>query len=166
MKLLQVKVHAITMDPDSNSPVLILKELYGERSLPIWIGLLEATAIATEMEKINFVRPMTHDLAVNLLQAARARVVRVAVTELKDNTFYAVITIKVGGEEVEVDSRPSDAIAIALRTNAEIYVSEEVMNSALPQEPTTIYEEDVPKEKKKLAELLEELDPQSLKYKM
>ncbi|HID73854.1 MAG TPA: bifunctional nuclease family protein, partial [Thermoplasmata archaeon] len=79
---------------------------------------------------------------------------------------YAVITIKVGGEEVEVDSRPSDAIAIALRTNAEIYVSEEVMNSALPQEPTTIYEEDVPKEKKKLAELLEELDPQSLKYKM
>lgn len=166
MKLLQVKVHAITMDPDSNSPVLILKELHGERSLPIWIGLLEATAIATEMEKINFVRPMTHDLAVNLLQAARARVVRVAVTELKDNTFYAVITIKVGGEEVEVDSRPSDAIAIALRTNAEIYVSEEVMNSALPQEPTTIYEEDVPKEKKKLAELLEELDPQSLKYKM
>lgn len=166
MNLLQVKVHAITMDPDSNSPVLILKELYGERSLPIWIGLLEATAIATEMEKINFVRPMTHDLTVNLLQAAGARVVRVAVTELKDNTFYAIITIKVGGEEVEVDSRPSDAIAIALRTNAEIYVSEEVMNSALPQEPTTIYEEDVPKEKKKLAELLEELDPQSLKYKM
>ena len=166
MNLLQVKVHAITMDPDSNSPVLILKESQGERSLPIWIGLLEATAIATEMEKISFVRPMTHDLTVNLLKAVGARITRVAVTELKDNTFYAVITLEMGEREVEVDARPSDAIAIALRTGARIYVSEEVMMSAAPEEPTTIYEEDVPKEKKKLAELLEELDPQSFKYKM
>ncbi|OCC14455.1 hypothetical protein DBT_2184 [Dissulfuribacter thermophilus] len=166
MNFLQVKVHAITMDPDSNSPVLILKESQGERSLPIWIGLLEATAIATEMEKISFVRPMTHDLTVNLLEAVGVQVTRVAVTDLKDNTFYAVITLKNGDEEVEVDARPSDAIAIALRTGAQIFVSEEVMNSAVPQEPTTIYEEDVPKEKKKWAELLEELDPQSLKYKM
>ncbi len=166
MELLPVKVHAITMDPDSNSPVLILKEVQGDRSLPIWIGLLEATAIATEMEKISFVRPMTHDLTVNLLKAVGAKVTKVAVTELKDNTFYAVITLRVGDREVEVDSRPSDAIAIALRTDAEIFVSEEVMSSAGPQEPTTIYEEDVPKEKKKWAELLEELDPQSLKYKM
>lgn len=166
MNFLQVKVHAITMDPDSNSPVLILKESSGERSLPIWIGLLEATAIATEMEKISFVRPMTHDLTVNLLEAVGVQVTRVAVTDLKDNTFYAVITLKHGDEEVEVDARPSDAIAIALRTGAQIFVSEEVMNSAVPQEPTTIYEEDVPKEKKKWAELLEELDHQSLKYKM
>ncbi len=166
MNFLQVKVHAITMDPDSNSPVLILKESSGERSLPIWIGLLEATAIATEMEKISFVRPMTHDLTVNLLEAVGVQVTRVAVTDLKDNTFYAVITLKHGDAEVEVDARPSDAIAIALRTGAQIFVSEEVMNSAVPQEPTTIYEEDVPKEKKKWAELLEELDPQSLKYKM
>ncbi len=166
MELIPVHVHAITMDPDSNSPVLVLKEIEGERSLPIWIGLLEATAIATEMEKISFVRPMTHDLTVNLLKAVGAQVTRVVVTELKDNTFYAVITLRMGDSEVEVDARPSDAIAIALRTDAEILVSEKVMNSALPQEPTTIYEEDVPKEKKKWAELLEELDPQSLKYKM
>jgi len=166
MHLLPVKIHAITMDPDSNSPILILKEEGGKRSLPIWIGLVEATAIATEMEKINFVRPMTHDLAANLLKAVGIEITRVAVTDLKDDTFYAVITLKAGGREVDVDARPSDAIAIALRTNAKIFVSEKVMQKAAPQEPTTLYEEDMPKEKKRLAELLEELDPQSLKYKM
>ena len=166
MAQIPVQVHAIAMDPDSNSPILILKEEGGERTLPIWIGLLEATAIATEMEKIEFLRPMTHDLTVNLLKAVGVTITKVAVTELKENTFYALITLKHGDEEVEVDARPSDAVALALRAGARIFVEEAVLESAAPQEPQTIYEEKVSKEKKRWAELLEEMDPQAFKYKM
>lgn len=163
---LSVEVHAITIDPESNSPVLLLKERGGNRTLPIWIGMLEATAIATEMEKVTFIRPMTHDLIVNILGALDAKVIRVAITELKDNTFYAVVRVRQGEREIEIDARPSDAIAIALRSKAEILVSQEVMEAAYPKEPVTIYEKDIPKDKKRLAELLEKLDPQDFKYKM
>ncbi len=168
MNAVKMIIHAITLDPQSNSPILILKEENGERTLPIWIGLLEATAIATEMEKLEFARPMTHDLAVNLLKAAGIRLVRVDVTELKDNTYYAEITLDTGEKVVRVDSRPSDAIALALRADADIFVNEEVLNSAtkMEKEPTIMTGQDKEKDKDKWSKILEDLDPSAFKYKM
>ncbi len=168
MKSIKMIIHAITLDPQSNSPILILKEENGERTLPIWIGLLEATAIATEMEKLEFARPMTHDLAVNLLKAAGIRLVRVDVTELKDNTYYAEITLDLGDKLVRVDSRPSDAIALALRADADIFVNEEVLKGATKVEtkPTVMTGESKDKNKDKWSKILEDLDPSAFKYKM
>ncbi len=168
MKAVKMIIHAITLDPDSNSPILILKEEGGERTLPIWIGLLEATAIATEMEKLQFARPMTHDLAINLLKAAGVKLLRIDVTELKDNTYYAEITIEADGNIVRVDSRPSDAVALALRADADIYVNEEVLKSATPvgHEPTILSGDRKEKDKDKWSKILEELDPNAFKYKM
>ncbi len=168
MKAVKMIIHAITLDPDSNSPILILKEEGGERTLPIWIGLLEATAIATEMEKLQFARPMTHDLAINLLRAAGVKLLRIDVTDLKDNTYYAEITIEAGGNIMKVDSRPSDAVALALRADADIYVSENVLKSATPveHEPTILSGDRKEKDKDKWSKILEELDPNAFKYKM
>ncbi len=159
-------VHAITLDPESNSPILILKEMDGERTLPIWIGLLEATAIATEMEKIEFVRPMTHDLSVNLLTALDAQIPKVEVSALKDNTYYALITLKQGDKIVQVDARPSDAVAIALRADAAIFVDEMVLKKTQPTTKINLSREDITNEKKKWTEILEDLDPDSFKYKI
>ncbi len=166
MSFIKMNVHAITLDTDANSPILILKEIDGERSLPIWIGLLEATAIATEMEKIEFERPMTHDLAVNMLKALNVKVEKVEVSDLTDNTYYARITLVQGEKRITVDSRPSDAVAIALRANAEIYVNESVFEKTLPVKEPVMIEEEIPEEKKKWAEILEKLDPEAFKYKM
>ena len=168
MKAVKMIIHAITLDPDSNSPILILKEEHGDRTLPIWIGLLEATAIATEMEKLQFARPMTHDLAINLLKAAGVNLIRIDVTELKDNTYYAEITIESGGNITKVDSRPSDAVALALRAGADIYVSESVLKSAMPveNEPTILSGDRKDKDRDKWNKILEELDPNAFKYKM
>ncbi len=168
MKAVKMTIHAITLDPQSNSPILILKEEGGDRTLPIWIGLLEATAIATEMEKLEFARPMTHDLAVNLLKAAGIRLVRIDVTELKDNTYYAEITLDTGDKLVRVDSRPSDAVALALRADADIFVSEDVLKSATQAEPqpTVVTGDEKGKDEDKWNKILEELDPSAFKYKM
>jgi len=159
-------VHAITLDPDSNSPILILKETAGERTLPIWIGLLEATAIATEMEKIEFARPMTHDLTVNLMKAMGVEIIKVEVSDLKENTYYALVTLKQGDHMVTVDARPSDAVAIALRANAEILVSDSVLQKSHPPRPKAAADGESSEEKKRWAEILEELDPDAFKYKM
>ncbi len=159
-------VHAITLDPESNSPILILKELEGERTLPIWIGLLEATAIATEMEKIEFVRPMTHDLAVNLLASLDVQIPRIEVSALKDNTYYAFITLKQGDRVVKVDARPSDAVAIALRTDAAILVDEAVLRKTRPVSQVNLSRESLSNERRKWKEILEDLDPDSFKYKI
>jgi len=168
MKPVKMVIHAITLDPDSNSPILILKEEQGERTLPIWIGLLEATAIATEMEKLEFVRPMTHDLAINLLKASGIKLTRIDVTELKDNTYYAEISLQVGDRLVRVDSRPSDAVALALRADADIYVNEEVLKLAMhvDSEPTILSGYSKEKDREKWSKILEELDPSTFKYKM
>ncbi len=168
MKAIRMKIHAITLDPQSNSPILILKEDKGERTLPIWIGLLEATAIATEMEKLEFARPMTHDLAVNLLSAAGVRLVRIDVTELKDNTYYAQITLDTGDKLVRVDSRPSDAVALALRAGADIFVNEEVLKSStgVGSQPTVVTGSGEEKDEDTWNKILEELDPSAFKYKM
>ena len=160
-------VHAITLDADTNSPILILKEENGERTLPIWIGLLEATAIATEMEKIEFARPMTHDLSVNLLKKMEIKIPRIEISDLKDNTYYALITIKQGDRELTVDARPSDAVAIALRAEARIFVNESVLRITQPTKGTVIKSgERTPAEEKKWSKILEEMDPSAVRYKI
>ena len=167
MSNISMYVHAITLDADSNSPILILKEEDGERTLPIWIGLLEATAIATEMEKIEFARPMTHDLLVNLLKKMEIKIPKIEISDLKDNTYYALITLRQRDCELTVDARPSDAVAIALRAEAQILVNESVLKKAQPAKGTLIKNgERIPEEEKKWAKILEEMDPTTVKYKI
>jgi bifunctional DNase/RNase len=127
---LEMKVRGLALDPLSNMPIIILKDEEEKRSLPIWVGIFEANAIALELEKISTPRPMTHDLIKNILETIDARVVKIAVTDLKENTFYAVLHLQIGDVESTVDSRPSDAIALALRVGAPIYVDEEVVRKA------------------------------------
>jgi bifunctional DNase/RNase len=126
----EMKVRGLALDPLSNMPIIILKDEEEKRSLPIWVGIFEANAIALELEKISTPRPMTHDLIKNILESIDARVLKVVVTDLKENTFYAVLHVQLGDVEYTVDSRPSDAIALALRVAAPIYVDEEVVRKA------------------------------------
>ena len=126
----EMKVRGLALDPLSNLPIIILRDDEEKRSLPIWIGIYEANAIALELEKIETPRPMTHDLIKNILDTIEARVQKVVVTDLKENTFYAILHLQVGSTEYTVDSRPSDAIALALRVGAPIYVDEEVVRKA------------------------------------
>jgi bifunctional DNase/RNase len=123
-------VKGLTLDPLTNMPIVILKDTEGNRALPIWIGANEANAIAMEMERITTPRPMTHDLIRNILEGLKAKVSRIVVNDLRDNTFYAVIFLEVNGTEVAIDSRPSDAIAVALRVKAPILVAEKVIREA------------------------------------
>jgi bifunctional DNase/RNase len=126
----EMKVRGLALDPLSNLPIIILRDEEDKRSLPIWIGIYEANAIALELEKIETPRPMTHDLIKSILETIEARVVKVMVTDLKESTFYAVLHLQLGGSEYTVDSRPSDAIALALRVGAPIFVDEEVVRKA------------------------------------
>jgi uncharacterized protein len=162
----QMKVAALVMDPQSNTPIVILKDLQTETSLPIWIGLLEATAIATELENIQFPRPMTHDLIKNCFDYLSIKVERIEVCDLKNNTYYALIYIRNGERVSPVDARPSDAIAIALRTKAPIFVSEEVISKSQKADdtPRPLFDKE---NKEKWSEILENLDPEDFsKYKM
>ena len=134
---LEMKVRGLALDPVSNMPIIILKDEEDKRSLPIWVGIFEANAIALELEKIATPRPMTHDLIKNILETIEARVVKVVVTDLKENTFFAVLHLQVGETEYTVDSRPSDAIALALRVAAPIYVDEDVVKKAKTLEVAT-----------------------------
>ena len=127
---LEMKVKGLAVDPLSNLPILILRDEEDKRSLPIWVGLAEANAIAIELEKIPTARPMTHDLIKSILESLRTRVVKVVVNDLRDNTFFAVLHLQLGGNEITVDSRPSDAIALALRVGAPIFGAEEVLKKA------------------------------------
>ena len=134
---LEMKVRGLALDPLSNMPIIILKDEEDKRSLPIWVGIFEANAIALELEKIATPRPMTHDLIKNILESVEARVTKIVVTDLKENTFYAVLHLQIGERELTVDSRPSDAIALALRVAAPIYVDEEVVRKAKTLEVAT-----------------------------
>ncbi len=127
---LEIKVKQLALDPLSNMPMIILRDEDDKRSLPIWVGLPEANAIALELEKIPHPRPMTHDLIKNIIDSVNARVAKVVVSDLRENTFYAVIHLRLGSADITVDSRPSDAIALALRVDAPIYVAEEVLAKA------------------------------------
>ena len=127
---LEVKIRGLMMDPVTNMPVVVLKETSGSGVLPIWVGVYEANAIALEIEKVNTLRPMTHDLIKNVLTGLDALVHKVVVTELKDDTFYAVIWLEREGHVVSIDSRPSDALALALRVDCPIFVEDEVLKNS------------------------------------
>jgi len=126
----EMKIRGLMMDPVSNMPIVILKDVNGSTVLPIWVGVYEANAIALEIEKVATPRPMTHDLIKSLLLGLDTCVRKVVVNELKDDTFYAVIWLDRDGEVISVDSRPSDALAIALRLDCPIYVEESVLKSS------------------------------------
>jgi bifunctional DNase/RNase len=126
----EMRIRGLVMDPSTSTPIVILKDTQGDTVLPIWVGLYEANAIAIEIEKTTTPRPMTHDLLRNLVQGLNGTVERVVVTELRNDTFYAVVWMRQGDEVVTVDARPSDAIALALRCDCPIYVSEEVLRIA------------------------------------
>ena len=126
----EMKIRGLMMDPVSNMPIVILRDVSGSSILPIWVGTYEANAIALEIEKVPTPRPMTHDLIRTLLMGLDAGVRKVVVSELKDDTFYAVIWLERGGELISIDSRPSDALAIALRLDCPIYVEDSVLHSA------------------------------------
>jgi uncharacterized protein len=128
--MFEMKVEGLTLDPLTNMPIIILKDSTGSRALPIWVGYFEANAIALEIEQISTPRPMTHDLLKNLIQNMKAEVKHILVNELKDNTFYAVISVVCGDTTLAIDSRPSDAIALALRTKSPIFVEEKVIEDA------------------------------------
>ena len=126
----EMKIRGLMMDPVSNMPIVILKDVNGSSVLPIWVGIYEANAIALEIEKVSTPRPMTHDLIKTLLLGLSANVQKVVVNELKEDTFYALIWLERGGEIISVDSRPSDALALALRLDCPIYVDDTVLKSS------------------------------------
>ncbi|MGH7828989.1 MAG: bifunctional nuclease family protein [Candidatus Binatia bacterium] len=164
-------VGGLTLDPVTKTPIVILKDPDNKLNLPIWIGLQEATAMATELEGIKMARPMTHDLLKNILGETGSAVDSVEITELKENTYYALIYLHVGGREVAIDSRPSDAIALALRTKSPIYVAKAVLEaSSILQQAEEGKEAGVANvsniSKEKWAEILEKMSPDDFKYKM
>lgn len=126
----EMKIRGLMMDPVTNTPIVVLKDVNGTAILPIWVGIFEANAIALEIEKVATPRPMTHDLIRQVLFGLNAGMRKVVVSELKDDTFYAVIWLEKDGELISVDSRPSDALALALRLDCPIYVEEAVIRSA------------------------------------
>lgn len=153
----EMKVKFLTFDSTSNGFVVLLMDLANKTGLPIWIGPFEANAIAMKLKKIRSHRPMTHDLINNILKTLDSHVIKIVVNDLKENTYYALIHLNRKGEEVFIDSRPSDAIAIALAVDAPIFVSEHVIEKA-----RTI---DLEKEGDQLKEWLENLNPDDFKYK-
>ena len=166
--LIEMKVTGLTIDPFTNMPIIILKDMEEKSALPIWIGLIEASAIATELEKIQLSRPMTHDLIRNILASVGVKVRKIEVNDLCDNTFYARIYLDQDGKEHVIDSRPSDAIAIALRTHAPIYVDKKVIEKSRHIDLSKQGKEGDDKLKQeKWAEILDNLNPDDFgKYRM
>jgi bifunctional DNase/RNase len=157
-----MSIKGLMVDPVAGTPIVILKDKLGERVLPIWVGVPEANAIALQIENVATPRPMTHDLLRNIISDLEGRVDRVVVSDLKDNTYFAIIHLTVRGERVAVDARPSDAIALALRTRSPILVEEAVIDSAKSTDFTS-----EPADSERLQKWLESLDPEELgKYKM
>jgi len=126
----ETKIRGLMMDPVTNMPIVVLKDVNGETVLPIWVGPYEANAIALEIEKVATPRPMTHDLIKNLLTGLETRVHKIVVSELREETFFAVIWLERDGRIVSVDSRPSDALALALRMDCPIFVSDDVLKAS------------------------------------
>jgi bifunctional DNase/RNase len=126
----EMKIRGLMMDPVTNMPIVILKDVGGDAVLPIWVGIYEANAIALEIEKVTTPRPMTHDLLKNLLTGLDASVRKVVVNELRDDTFFAIIWVERDGQIISIDSRPSDALALALRVDCPIFVEDEVLKTS------------------------------------
>ena len=167
---IQMSVGGLTLDPVTKTPIVILKDTENKLNLPIWIGLLEATAMATEIEGIKMARPMTHDLLKTILVEVGGSVESVEITELKENTYYASVNLNVAGRQMMIDSRPSDAIALALRTKSPIYVAKAVLEaSSMLQQNEEGSERPVENvsnvSKEKWAEILEKMAPEDFKYK-
>ncbi|MBP1608830.1 MAG: hypothetical protein H6Q04_1065 [Acidobacteria bacterium] len=165
MKEIEFKIKGLMMDPLTNAPIVVLQDTGSDTLLPIWVGIFEANAIALQIEKVDTPRPMTHDLIKGLLNHLNAKVTKIVVTELKDNTFYALIFLDVEGKVVTVDSRPSDAIALALRTDSPIYVTDDVISKSSSSSSTTLSAERSSPED--IRRWLENLNPEDMgKYKM
>jgi hypothetical protein len=127
---IEVRIRGLMMDPSTNMPIVVLKDMASDNVMPIWVGIFEANAIAIEIEKLAAPRPMTHDLMKNLVNYLNAKLERIVITEIKDDTFHALLWLRQGDEVVSVDARPSDAIALALRTDCPIFVTDSVMETA------------------------------------
>jgi uncharacterized protein len=160
---IEMTIKGLMIDPITNMPIIVLRDQEGHRILPIWVGVFEANAIALQIENVQTPRPMTHDLLKNIIDDLSAQVERIVVTELKENTFYALIHLRTNGHSIEVDARPSDAIALALRTHSPIFVEEAVILNARSVESSREASMDVTR----LQKWLENLSDDELgKYKM
>jgi bifunctional DNase/RNase len=159
---IEMTIKGLMVDPITNMPIIILRDREGQRVLPIWVGVFEANAIALQMENVTTPRPMTHDLLKNVISDLKADIQKIVVSDLRDNTFYALIYLVVNGEPVAVDARPSDAIALALRAQAPIYVEDRVIDHA----KTVDFVPDK-ENSERLQKWLESLDPETMgRYKM
>ena len=188
---IEMFVGGLVLDPNTQAPVVILKDESGEIALPIWIGVAEATSIASAIKQVNMARPLTHDLMYEMIQELGARVQRIVITELKDSTYFAELVLSHGDKAMILDSRPSDAIGIALRASAPIYVARSVIEQAKvtfstvrggeppvvegegakPADKDAAAEEEAATnfneiDKDKWNDLLDSLDPDDFKYKM
>jgi bifunctional DNase/RNase len=159
--MVQVRVSGLIVDDNSKSPVVILQEIEGERYLPIWIGPFEAQAIANEIQGKKFPRPLTHDLLVSTIGSLNGKVSRIVINDLRDKTFFASIIIERGEEVVSLDARPSDSIAIAVRTTAPIFVAEKILEGEGSSRPSSLGAEPTEEERAEdLRKRLEGLDPE------
>jgi bifunctional DNase/RNase len=159
---IEMSIKGLMVDPITNTPIVILRDKDGQRVLPIWVGIFEANAIALQIENIATPRPMTHDLLRNVIHDLKAEVQKIVVCDLQENTFYALIYLEMNGGTVAIDARPSDAIALALRTRAPIFVEDTVIDNAKTVDFTT-----EKADSDRLHKWLESLDPEDLgKYKM
>ena len=160
--LIEMAIKGLMIDQVTSTPIIVLRDKEGGRILEIWVGVFEANAIALQIENVTTPRPMTHDLLKNVIQDLRGRIEKIVVSDLKENTFYALIYLTVGGELMAVDARPSDAIALALRARAPIFVEERVIDHAKTTDLTPDKGET-----ERLQKWLESLDPDDMgKYKM
>jgi uncharacterized protein len=159
--LVEMAIKGLMLDPITNLPIVLLRDLDNQRVLPIWVGPVEANAIAMQIENIAPLRPMTHDLLRNLLTELGANLVRVIIADLRDNTFYAYLELRRGTEILLVDARPSDALAIAVRVRAQVFVDSKVLEQAKSVDVST---EEANQER--LQKWLESLDPEDMGYKM
>jgi bifunctional DNase/RNase len=159
--LIAMSIKGLMLDPVSNSPIVVLKDDAEKFFLPIWVGIFEANAIALQLENVSTPRPMTHDLLRNMISELDARVTRVVINDLRDSTFFAQIRVITGERTLELDARPSDAIALALRADAPIYVAQSVLDQAQTISP------DSEDQDEKVQKWFEQLDTDDLgKYKM
>ncbi|HQI79923.1 MAG TPA: bifunctional nuclease family protein [Deltaproteobacteria bacterium] len=159
----EMKVAGIALDPTNNAPIVVLRDLEGKFILPIWIGIMEASAIAAALEGVQYSRPMTHDLFKSLVETLGAVIEKIEVVDIRENVFYALITVAHGGSRLTIDARPSDAIAVALRTKSAIYVADHVIKDAIRVDAKSSagkvmvgFEQDT----EKLKEILEKMNPE------
>ncbi len=159
--LIEMSIRGLTIDPATNMPIVVLRDVDNQRALPIWVGPVEANAIALQVENVMLPRPMTHDLIRNVLQDLGAVLRRVLITDLQDGTFFAYLEIVRDGDVLLVDARPSDALALSLRTSAPIFVESSVLDRA---KSTDVSSDQTDSDR--LQQWLESLDPDDLGYKM